>query len=322
MGICCAKQNFKTKERTEPLLPGPQITQIETSQIPVKSSDKGNHNDIIDDINDDIKMEQKSVELNDNNTDINGNNGSNDVKSDTNINDSIVLNPSDTIDEYEQIKFDKNGSKRNKGTKARKSLTDEQIRQFNDAKRVFEEWKLKKIQNYQHRMSMSESKNDDNKDNNDININIGHNKRNSLIDEESIKILNKYVDGMKTPTKQDTKTLKIKIQSMNSNFPIITIKIKETKTIHDLKKKISKNTPDKVDISRQRLIHRGRLLKNDDKSLKKYKINSKDIVMLVRSSGNNATLTVNNGNNSQSNSVSNIKSKKVKRGRDRSFTTV
>jgi len=307
MGICCDKQNFKTKERTEPLLAGPQITQIETSQIPVKSSDKANHNDIIDDINDDIKMEQKSVELNDNNTDINGNNGSNDVKS-------------DTIDEYEQIKFDKNGSNGNKGTKARKSLTDEQIRQFNDAKRVFEEWKLKKIENYQHRMSMSESKNDDNKDNNDINT--GHNKRNSLIDEESIKILNKYVDGMKTPTKQDTKTLKIKIQSMNSNFPIITIKIKETKTIYDLKKKISKNTPDKIDISRQRLINRGRLLKNDDKSLKKYKINSKDIVMLVRSSGNNTTLNVNNSNNNQSNSVSNIKTKKVKRGRDRSFTTV
>merc|ERR1712039_490101 len=79
--------------------------------------------------------------------------------------------------------------------------------------------------------------------------------------------------------------ISIKIKSMDTNFPIFTLSIEQNLCVIDLKRKICEQSPDKIIALRQRLIHKGRLLK-DSRTLKQYKISDAQTLMLVRSRRN------------------------------------
>eukprot|EP00483_Globobulimina_turgida_P011372 UN11394 len=74
---------------------------------------------------------------------------------------------------------------------------------------------------------------------------------------------------------------------MDSKFPLFTTEIDENLNVLDLKNNIYQQSPDKIIALRQRLIHKGRLLK-DVRTLKQYNISNHQTIMLVRSRRNQA----------------------------------
>merc|ERR1712066_131862 len=72
---------------------------------------------------------------------------------------------------------------------------------------------------------------------------------------------------------------------MDTNFPVFKVSIDQNLSVLDLKTKICEQSPDKIIALRQRLIHKGRLLK-DARTLKQYKIADAQTLMLVRSRRN------------------------------------
>merc|ERR1719356_206820 len=96
-------------------------------------------------------------------------------------------------------------------------------------------------------------------------------------------MLNNFTEKMKE--KEEGIIITVKIKSMDTNFPVFKVSIDQNLSVLDLKTKICEQSPDKIIALRQRLIHKGRLLK-DSRTLKQYKICDEQTVMLVRSRRN------------------------------------
>eukprot|EP01083_Nonionella_stella_P101293 286963_1 len=84
--------------------------------------------------------------------------------------------------------------------------------------------------------------------------------------------------------------LHLEIKSTDTNYPVFKVDIDENALVSDLKALIEKGSPDKIVCLRQRLIHKGRLLK-DRRTLKRYKISDQETIMLVRSTRNQTKRT-------------------------------
>merc|ERR1712228_1093106 len=108
-------------------------------------------------------------------------------------------------------------------------------------------------------------------------------KRDSQIDIKDLMKLNNFTERMKE--KEEGIIITLKIKSMDTNFPLFKVSIDQNLTVMDLKTKICEQSPDKIIAVRQRLIHKGRLLK-DVRTLKQYKISDTQTLMLVRSRRN------------------------------------
>eukprot|EP01084_Bolivina_argentea_P307022 530610_1 len=164
-------------------------------------------------------------------------------------------------------------------------------------------------------------------------IEMDDNKMDEIAEIKFINISNKRKRNLKRDSKIDIKDLKkfevftqkmdqkklgviidLKIKSMESRFPLITIQIDQNKSVLDLKNKIYEQSPDKIATVRQRLIHKGRLLK-DMRSLKQYNISNEHTIMLVRSRRNQSKKHKNNKSSNK-----NKKDKKKRDYRSRAMT--
>jgi len=110
---------------------------------------------------------------------------------------------------------------------------------------------------------------------------IAPNKGDSRLNQKDIMKLENFTKKKMNETKEGT-VINLKIKSMDTKFPIFTVSINEELSVLDLKNKIYQESPDQIVALRQRLIHKGRLLK-DVRTLKQYNICSDHTVMLVRS---------------------------------------
>jgi len=111
-----------------------------------------------------------------------------------------------------------------------------------------------------------------------------HKKRDSRIDVKDLMKFDNFTKK-KMDEKKVGKIIKLKIKSMDTQFPLFKVEIDENLNISDLKNKIYEQSPDKIASLRQRLIHKGRLLK-DVRTLKQYNILDEQTIMLVRSRSN------------------------------------
>lgn len=119
-------------------------------------------------------------------------------------------------------------------------------------------------------------------------------KRSSQRQTDSVldpQTLSKFEDHQQRM--RDKKKLKkaiiigIAVKSMDHRFPIFEINdLDQNQTVADLKRKIEEMSPDKIAPLRQRLIHRGRLMARDGRTLKQCNVRQNDTVMLVRSRRN------------------------------------
>jgi len=110
-----------------------------------------------------------------------------------------------------------------------------------------------------------------------------HQKRDSLIDVKDLAKFDDFNEKMKE--KEDGIIVSLSIKSMDTNFPVFKVSIDQNLCITDLKQRIFEQSPDEIIALRQRLIHKGRLLK-DARTLRQYKIGDGQTVMLVRSRRN------------------------------------
>ena len=111
----------------------------------------------------------------------------------------------------------------------------------------------------------------------------GHKKQDSRIDIKDLMKFENFTQKMNE--KEAGLIINVKIKSMDTQFPIIKVEIDQNSTVLDLKNKICDESPDKIASLRQRLIHKGRLIK-DVRTLKQYNIQNEETMMLVRSRRN------------------------------------
>lgn len=117
---------------------------------------------------------------------------------------------------------------------------------------------------------------------------------NTAIDPQA---LIKFENTMKMRENQNKIALmiRVKIKSMDAMFPIFEVEIDHNLTVSDLKEKIREQSPDNIDPLRQRLIHRGRLMSRESRTLKQCNVREGDTMMLVRSRRNQTVSSRNEG---------------------------
>eukprot|EP01084_Bolivina_argentea_P139395 245225_1 len=108
-----------------------------------------------------------------------------------------------------------------------------------------------------------------------------HQKRNSKIDVQDLMKFQDFTQRMEATTAPPV-NIRINIKSVDTKFPLFSVEMDQNLSILELKNKISQESPDKIEAFRQRLIHKGRLLK-DARQLKQYNISNENTIMLVRS---------------------------------------
>ena len=110
-----------------------------------------------------------------------------------------------------------------------------------------------------------------------------HKKQDSRIDVKDLMKFENFTQKM--DEKPVGLIINLKIKSMETQFPMIKVEIDQNLTVLELKNKIYEASPDKIHALRQRIIHKGRLIK-DTRTLKHYNISDGQTLMLVRSRRN------------------------------------
>ena len=111
-------------------------------------------------------------------------------------------------------------------------------------------------------------------------------KQDSAIDPETLVKFEDSMQKMREKKKRKALIITLKIKSMDATFPIFEVQIDHNLTVSDLKEQIREHSPDKIDPLRQRLIHGGRLMSREGRTLRQCNVKKGDIVMLVRSRRN------------------------------------
>lgn len=137
-------------------------------------------------------------------------------------------------------------------------------------------------------------------------------KQDSAIDPETLVKFEDSMQKMREKKKKKAVMITVRIKSMDAMFPIFEVEIDHNLTVSDLKEEIREHSPDKIDPLRQRLIHGGRLMSREGRTLTQCNVRNNDIVMLVRSRRNQTISSRNEGGAQRKNSG--------KRGRNRAMT--
>jgi len=120
-------------------------------------------------------------------------------------------------------------------------------------------------------------------------------KQESAIDPETLIKFEDHQQKMREKKKQKAVMITVKIKSMEPQYPQFEVEIDLNVTVSDLKDKICQHSPDRIDPLRQRLIHRGRLMSRDGRTLKQCNVRQGDTVLLVRSRRNQTISSRNEG---------------------------